>query len=203
MSHRRRRLIILSGVPGTGKSALAESIGEALGTPVFSVDPIEAALLASGIEHGFASGLAAYNVCLTLADRELLKRQGAIIDAVNGVEPAKEMWRRLAAAHGVPLIVIECVCSDPGQHRRRLAHRSRGLGLPEPTWRDVQRRKAEWNPWAEPVLTVDAMEPLELGERKALAWIRRRERQVGAARRARGHAANRGARSSRGHRKAK
>jgi len=187
MSDRRGRLIVLSGIPGTGKSALAESIGQALDTPVFSVDPIEAALLASGIEHGFASGLAAYNVCLTLADRELLKRHGAIVDAVNGVEPAKEMWRRLATAHRVPLIVIECVCSDLGHHRSRLAHRSRGLGLPEPTWRDVERRRAEWVPWREPVLVVDAMEPLELGEQRALAWIRRQERQ----------------RSKRGRRKAK
>jgi predicted kinase len=198
MSDRRGRLIVLSGIPATGKSALAESLGEALGTPVFSVDPVEAALLASGIEQSFATGLAAYNVCRTLADRELLKRRGAIIDAVNGVEPAKEMWRELATAHGVPLIVIECVCSDPAHHRRRLAHRSRGLGLPEPRWRDVVRRRTEWVPWREPVLVVDSMDPLELGERRALAWIRRQERQAAAAPRPRGHAASRGSRP-RGH----
>jgi predicted kinase len=193
MSRRHRRLIVLSGIPGTGKSALAESLAEALDLPVFSVDPIEAALLVSGIEHGFNSGLAAYSVCVTLADRELLKRQGAIIDAVNGVEPAKQMWRQLAAAHGLMLIVIECICSDAGRHRTRLAHRSRGLGLPEPTWRDVERRRAEYVPWREPVLVVDAMEPLEVGVRRALAWIQRRERQAAAARRPRGIAANRGA----------
>src|SRR5262249_47697718 len=115
----------------------------------------------------------------------------------------KEMWRRLATAHGVPLIVIECVCSDAGHHRSRLANRSRGLGLPEPTWRDVERRKAGWVPWGERVLVVDAMEPLELGERRALAWIRRRKREAAAARRARGDAANRGSRPRRGRRKAK
>jgi predicted kinase len=188
---RRPQLIVLSGIPGTGKSALAEAIAGALDLPVFSVDPIEAALLASGIEHGFTSGLAAYNVCLALADRELRKRHGAIIDAVNGVEPAKEMWRRLATAHGLPLIVIECICSDARHHRTRLANRSRGIGLPEPTWRDVERRKAEFVPWTEPVLVVDAMEPLEVGERLALAWIRRRKRQGAAAWLKRDHAANR------------
>jgi predicted kinase len=173
MRRRRPQLIILSGLPGTGKSALAEVIAEPLGLPVFSVDPIEAALLASGIEHGFTSGLAAYNVCVTLAQNQLLRGRGVIIDAVNGVEPAKEMWRRLARALGLPLTVLECICSDPGHHRTRLTRRKRGLGLPEPSWRDVERRKAEWVPWKEPVLVVDAMDALTVNAGRALRWIRR------------------------------
>ena len=34
-------LIVLSGLPGTGKSAIADGIGRATGLPVLSVDPIE------------------------------------------------------------------------------------------------------------------------------------------------------------------
>lgn len=180
MRRRRPQLIILSGIPGTGKSAVAEIIAEALGLPVFSVDPVEAALLASGIERGFKSGLAAYNVCLTLAEKQLLRGRGAIIDAVNSVEPAKEMWRKLASAFGLPLIILECICSSPEDHRTRLARRSRGLALPEPSWRDVERRKAEWVPWNEPVLVLDAMDALTVNGRRALRWIRRRGAPAGA-----------------------
>ena len=43
------RLIVMCGLPGAGKSTLAEDICRALSVPVLSVDPIEAALLRSGI----------------------------------------------------------------------------------------------------------------------------------------------------------
>src|SRR5258708_4571135 len=46
----RSMLIVVSGLPGTGKSALSDRIGQALGAVVLSVDPIEAAMLESCME---------------------------------------------------------------------------------------------------------------------------------------------------------
>ena len=43
-------LIVLSGLPGSGKTVLAESLSRALSVPIFSVDPIEAAMWRAGIE---------------------------------------------------------------------------------------------------------------------------------------------------------
>jgi len=37
-------LIVLSGRPGSGKCVLAESLSRALSVPMFSIDPIEAAM---------------------------------------------------------------------------------------------------------------------------------------------------------------
>ena len=42
-------LIVFSGLPGTGKSELAQRIGRRLRIPVLSVDPIESAILRAGI----------------------------------------------------------------------------------------------------------------------------------------------------------
>ena len=39
------KLIVFSGLPGTGKSALAEAVGRELGIPVFAKDWLEATLL--------------------------------------------------------------------------------------------------------------------------------------------------------------
>jgi tRNA uridine 5-carbamoylmethylation protein Kti12 len=36
-------LIVLSGLPGSGKSVLAESLSRALSVPMFSIDPIDVA----------------------------------------------------------------------------------------------------------------------------------------------------------------
>ena len=62
-------LIVVSGLPGTGKSALADRLGRHLPAAVLSVDPIEAAILRSGFEQTFETGLAAYEVVATVARR--------------------------------------------------------------------------------------------------------------------------------------
>ena len=165
-------LIVVSGLPGTGKSALAVGIGQALGAVVLSVDPIEAALLESGIEQSFATGYAAYRVVSTLAEANLPLGQTLIVDAVSSVAEAKAWWPVLAADAGVDLAVIECICSDSRLHRSRLAGRVRGLGsFPEPSWEEVERRREEWAPWTTDHLVLDAIAPLESNVAKALAYV--------------------------------
>ncbi|MGO8948518.1 MAG: AAA family ATPase [Ktedonobacterales bacterium] len=52
----------MSGLPGSGKSTIAERLAERLKLPLFSVDPIESAIIRAGIPRSFATGLAAYLV---------------------------------------------------------------------------------------------------------------------------------------------
>jgi predicted kinase len=164
--------IVLSGLPGVGKSALADVLGPKLGLPVFSVDPIESAILHAGVTPGFATGLAAYLIVEALMEAQLARGQGGIVDAVNAVEPAKDMWRRLGARHGMPRI-IECVCSDAAVHHSRLAARQRGLAASfrEPSWEDVERRRLEYTAWTEAVLVVDTVLPLESNVDCVLGWL--------------------------------
>lgn len=165
------QLIVLSGLPGTGKSEIADAIGRARRAPVLSVDPIESAILEAGIEASFETGLAAYVVAERVADTALRAGLDAVVDAVNSVDPARDMWRRLAAKHAARLRIIECALADERAHRRRLAERDRGLRLTEPTWVDVERRRVEWTPWPEPHLTLDAAEPIERNVELALRYV--------------------------------
>lgn len=164
-------LIVLSGLPGTGKSAIADALGRALRIPVLSVDPIESAIVRSGIEHSFETGLAAYVVAETLADQALADGLDALIDAVNAVEPARDMWRGLARKHAAKLVIIECVLPDMAVHAARLAGRNRGLALPEPSSESVEERRAEWQSWPEAHLTLDALDPVDTNLAKALVYI--------------------------------
>ena len=164
-------LIVLSGLPGTGKSAVADGIARALRLPVLSVDPLESAMLRAGITPSFETGLAAYLAAETLADGYLAVGLDPIIDAVNSVEQAREMWRALARKHRVPLRIIECLVSDPAVHAARLVNRQRDLALGEPTADDVARRRAEWTDWPEPHLVLDALAGLEANIAAALAYL--------------------------------
>lgn len=155
-------LIVMSGLPGTGKSALAQAFGREHNTPVLSVDPVEAALWRAGVDRDQPTGLAAYVVVEAVAADLLDQRQPVVIDAVNDAEEAREQWRRLADRHGLRPHFVEVVCSDPVVHRRRLERRVRDLpGFPEPTWESVQARRSGFADWSDERLVVDTVQPLE------------------------------------------
>lgn len=148
------RLIVFAGLPGVGKSTLARSVSDRLKAVWLRVDTIEASLLRAGIAHSFETGLAAYLAARDLASDHLGLGRDVVIDAVNGVEPAREMWRELAKQRHAALYVIEVTCSDTAEHRRRVESQpSPTPPLPSSTWDEVLHR--EYHPWTEPVLSVD------------------------------------------------
>ena len=148
-------LIVLSGLPGSGKTVLAESLSRALSIPIFSIDPIEAAMWRAGLPKN-ETGVAAFEVAQALADEHLRLRQAVIVDAVNPVEARRAVWRNLAAKHRVNLKIIECVCSDETMHRQRIEGRVRSVaGTHEITWVHLLQRRAEYEPWSDPRLVLD------------------------------------------------
>ncbi len=171
------RLIAMAGLPGAGKSTIAEVLGGRLGAPVVSVDPIESAILRAGISSEQPTGLAAYLVAETIAEGVLASGRTVIVDAVNAVEAARLQWRDLAARSGVALRVIEVVCSDADLHRERLAKRTRNLPhLDEVTWRAVEQSVDGYQPWGGPAaalprVTLDTVDALGVNVDQAFAFL--------------------------------
>lgn len=167
-------LIVFSGLPGSGKSTIANELARQLPAVVLSMDPIEAALLRCGIPQSFETGVASYEVAAVLAEHQLTLGLTVIADAVNSVEAARAMWRRAAQPTNTPVTIIEVLCSDPDIHQRRLATRTGSIeGLSEPSWGDVTLRRNEWEEWQHERLTLDSIDPLDVNVERALAHIRR------------------------------
>ena len=161
-------LVVLAGLPGSGKSVLARPLARRLRAALVVVDLLEDAMLRAGT--GGPTGLAAYLAAEVVADDALAAGVPVVVDAVNAVAPAREQWRALAERRGVRRVVVEVVCSDPAVHRTRLEARSRGLALREPTWADVRAR--EYEPWTEQVLRLDSLDDPEANLDAALAHVR-------------------------------
>jgi len=168
--------VALAGLPGTGKSTLGQVIASRLSIPVVSVDPIETAILQAGIDADQPTGLAAYLVAETLAERVLASGSGVMIDAVNAVEPAREQWVNLATRLGEPLKFIEVICSDHELHRSRIEQWRKSMPHIQLTWNAVEQSfddYAEWSGASAAVarITLDSVEPLGVNVERAIAFL--------------------------------
>ncbi|MEU4601984.1 AAA family ATPase [Kribbella sp. NPDC023972] len=142
-------VITFTGLPGAGKTSLAERLGKRTGFPVFAGDWLLGALKPHGVLDGLSrpAFLAMYYDLLeTLVKRQLMFGQSAIVDALINDEVA-ERWQLMAARFETRLFVVECVCTDEAEHRRRVEGRVRGIpGWHEVSWDHVQRMRAEYPP---------------------------------------------------------
>lgn len=156
----------MAGLPGSGKSTVAEQLARQWGVAVVSVDPLESAILRAGIDDDQPTGLAAYLVAETIADAVLRAGQSIIVDAVNAVAPARDQWVMLGDRLGVEVRFIETICSDGDLHRRRLDERRRDRAqFAEPTSHAVEHSLDEYDAWSglaasRARLTLDTVAPL-------------------------------------------
>lgn len=166
-----QRIIVISGLPGSGKSSLAEALAAKLKLPLLSVDPIESAIIKAGFDKNNKTGLAAYLVAKDLAIEQIKTGNSVIIDAVNAEEDAKDTWRSLAEDSKLSLILVETFL-DETEHRRRIEARVRNLqGIPEVTWDKVIERRNSYTQWKEPTMKVDSSKNLSANLNSVINYL--------------------------------
>lgn len=172
-------LIVVSGLPGTGKSAVAEAVAAELGAVQLSVDVAEDALLGSGLAPSWQTGVAAYETTRAAAEQNLVLGRTVVVDAVNDSDAARLTWVVAAEHAKTDLTFVLLTLDDMGEHRRRLESRSRSFShLPEPTWGEVQLRSASYENWSHDVLHLSAAEPVRVITQVILEHLRARPRSV-------------------------
>jgi predicted kinase len=146
----RPALIVFSGLPGTGKTALSRELAIRLTATHVRIDAIEQALR----DNGLAVGAAGYAIANAIAAENLKLRRHVIADCVNPVHVSRTAWRQTALQNSAPIVEIEVVCSDPVLHRQRVESRSADIsGHKLPSWDDVVKRHYE--PWDREHLVLD------------------------------------------------
>lgn len=146
-------LVVIGGLPATGKTTLARLLAARTGAVHLRVDTIEQALVRSGLAR-HPVGPAGYVVGYALAEEHLRQGLTVLAESVNPLAVTRDAWRGAAVRAGVPAVEVEVVCSDPVEHRRRVETRSVDVpDLPLPDWEQVAGR--EYEPWDRDRIVVD------------------------------------------------
>lgn len=151
-------LIALTGLPGTGKTTIARLLAERLGAVHLRIDTIERALVASG--SVLDAGAAGYVVAYGVAADNLSRGLSVVADCVNPIAASREQWASVAAAAGHGCLMVQVVCSDVVEHRRRLATRTNDIaGHVPPSWDEVSRMRFEPVPAGALLVDTAALDP--------------------------------------------
>lgn len=167
---RRPGLVLVSGLPGAGKSTLARELTaltefevirsdvvrkELFGLPANELSPanVREALYAPEVSER------TYSECLSRAERLLSEGRRVIVDATFREEHRRARFRELAVRCGVPFAVLVCAVS-PETTRRRLDARKGDAS--DADWGTYQRLAGSWE---EPGADVGrVLFPVPMGE---------------------------------------
>ena len=148
-------LIVFSGLPGVGKSAIARELARTVGAVHLRIDSIEQALRNAGYRVESEGYVLAY----TVAEDNLRVGRTVIADCVNPWPLTRMAWRSVAErVAGVATLDVEIICSNAAEHRRRVESREPDIaGHALPTWQDVVER--DYQAWDRERLVVDTAAP--------------------------------------------
>lgn len=135
-------LVILSGLPGVGKTTVARQVAARMKAAYVRVDTIEQTLRPLAV--GSPIGAQGYLVAYAIASDNLALGLAVVADGVNASDLPRAAWREVAQAQGCRLLFVHMLCSDAREHRRRVEERRPDLpGHVLPGWEAISAMQVE------------------------------------------------------------
>lgn len=162
-------LVIFSGLPGTGKSSLANRLARALRWPILRLDDLVVDVPAHADHHFWDEKILSL-LCLAEAQLEL-----GISVVVDSVFMNKDRYhaQEIARERGADFRPVYCFVSDEAIWEGRVTHRAEQLQNPAvATWEGIQHQRrgfATWKP--NTALFVDSVQPIEQNYARVLDFV--------------------------------
>jgi predicted kinase len=172
-------LILITGLPGSGKSSLAQEVADELGCAVLGHDWTMTGLrsfpsvwreMQSLGSDGFRS--VGWTVMWNLARAQLRQGRSVVLDGVARAGEAQGT-RTVAQEERSRCLVVLSTLDDATLHRQRVEGRDRGIpGWPELTWESVAQGRKTFEPPGDVDLVLDAAQPFADNAGRLRALVR-------------------------------
>lgn len=147
-------LIILTGLPGTGKSSVGRMIAARTKGVLLSTDVIRRELFPKRRTFSKSESSRTYQEMYERAERLLSKRKKVILDATFLKEDYRDQAKAIARSAGVPWKVVEVTC-DPKVIRDRFSARKKTTDPSEATYLTYLRFRKWYERPSDRHITVD------------------------------------------------
>lgn len=165
-------LLLLSGLPGTGKSFLARRLAEALPFVIIESDVVRKILFPQPLYTAQESRWV-HRTCHALMAKLLKRGVRVIYDATNLIEYHRELVYRIAQKAGARLVIVKTVAREEVAQERLRARQEEARELSDADWRVYRRMASRQEQVSHPHLVIDTSEDLEEAVAKVLRFIRR------------------------------
>ena len=162
-------LIIVCGLPGSGKTTLARALSRRLKAVLLSSDAIRKGLFPKP-SYSDEEKRAVYDEMALRAGRELASGKDVIADATFYKAWQREAFLSLAAEKGARSAMILCTLEE--EHARVRLGRRRPGGMSDADFGTYMKLKAEFEPIREGHLVIDTHTPLRERVEKTLSYLK-------------------------------
>jgi predicted kinase len=162
-------LVIFSGLPGTGKSTLADRLARELRWPLLRIDDVAGSVPPDADYHFWDEKVL---ILLTIAEEQLKLGISVIADSVfMGADRLHA--QEIAQKHNAVFRPVYCFVSNEAIWEKRVNERVDTLGHPEvATWEQIQHQRQWFAPWGSGTgLFIDAIDSVEQNYAKVLEFV--------------------------------
>ena len=165
-------LIIMSGLPGSGKSYLSQRVAQQLPAVVIQSDQVRKVLFPHP-DYSAEESATVHRVCREVLGRLLRRGKRVVFDATNLVEFQREILYSLAEHCGAGLLIVRTVAPEEMIRKRLEQRRTNGAELSDADWSVYRRMLKSEQQIRRAHLNVDTTQPVDEVVRKIVRAARR------------------------------